>query len=228
MLDNGAAFNGIIEIEVDFYYNIGATSDGFVGTSQAGGASASANAFGAFNAYAGVNPEANALFARNQAVNANVDLTTTLSAETWYTLKLVIDSVNQTYDVLLDGSLLADDFTFRSVNPVQELFLMVQTRLSTIDQTQGVYFDNYTATQALSDPDAPVIVIALSGGSDIDVSFQSINGVNYLLEYSEDGMATWNSTGVSGTGDGNTLTLTDTGATPIAGSAVFYRVVASN
>lgn len=76
-------------------------------------------------------------------------------------------------------------------------------------------------------PTAPVVAISLSGVDDVDVAFESVDGLNYLLEFSDDDMASWTSTGVSATGDGNLLILTHPGGQPATGEKIFYRVVAN-
>ena len=160
-LDNSSAFSGFIQIDVDFYYNSGATGDGLVGLSQAGGASATANAFGTFNGYAIINPDTNTLSARNGGSTTDT-LSTELAAETWYSLSLVVDTASQTYDVSLDGNLLGNDLGFRSTNPAQELFLMIQTDVGETDQVQGVYFDNYSVTQ-VPEPSTIALIMGVAG-----------------------------------------------------------------
>ena len=158
-----------------------------------------------------------------------------LSLAGYNTISGIIDFANMTQTIFINGN----EYTASNLEPLQlgvaggvvdtdpnATFgqVAILMRLQNVDMV----IDNFSISALPADPDAPVAVIALSGANDISVSFQSVEGVNYLLEFSDDGMATWSSTGVSGVGDGTTMTLTDTGGRPDAGSSSFYRVVASN
>ncbi|MGC9450175.1 MAG: hypothetical protein ACP5I4_01900 [Oceanipulchritudo sp.] len=92
--------------------------------------------------------------------------------------------------------------------------------------------DNWTITASSGGPVpvAPVGVAVAIAGPDVELTFDTVDGLNYQLLVSTDDMATFNpvgESGSSGTGDGSPLTLTDPGGTPATGERVFYKVEAN-
>ncbi len=77
-------------------------------------------------------------------------------------------------------------------------------------------------------PQAPGVQVAISGGSDMELSFDSLSGQYYELEKSIDSMTTWDTILDLQNGTGSTLTFEDTGSAPSSGDKVFYRVAATN
>lgn len=91
--------------------------------------------------------------------------------------------------------------------------------------------DNLTITHTAS---APIIIptgvaIQFAGGSDVELSFDSVAGQSYQMEKSSGDLASWLPVGdpvlsVSG----GVLTLQDAGGKPGSGDRVFYRVSVTN
>lgn len=93
-----------------------------------------------------------------------------------------------------------------------------------IDNRAGgnLWIDNYALLEAAEAPMIPVARIALTG-SDIEIRFDSENGINYQLQKSTGDLSSFADTGASLTGDGAEKVFKDTAGVPSAGSA-FYRV----
>jgi len=56
------------------------------------------------------------IIARNGSGSSNNTNLIQYSANTWYFIKIVLDNTNKTYDVYIDGQLIADDFGFEDPN----------------------------------------------------------------------------------------------------------------
>jgi hypothetical protein len=92
--------------------------------------------------------------------------------------------------------------------------------------------DNWTVATASGGPEpvAPEGVDVTINGADVELTFDTVDGLSYQLLVSTDDMQTFNplgEAGSSGIGDGDPLTLVDTGGTPATGDKVFYRVEAN-
>lgn len=94
-----------------------------------------------------------------------------------------------------------------------------------IAELGNMYIDNVGLTdEAMPAEYIPDVVLELSGAADLDVSFNSVVGVNYQLERSTDGMATWEFAGDPVEATSAAMTFSELGAQPLAGEKVFYRV----
>jgi len=101
--------------------------------------------FADFRAYVGVqyNGTNFDFFARDNTSSTDVG---DVNADTWYTVTLSINA-NDTYDVLLDGGLVADDFVFRNgstSNALDTIAVFGGNNGGAVASDRAVYFDNIT------------------------------------------------------------------------------------
>lgn len=157
-------------------------------------------------------------------VNSLTDLTAAL----WYTggfVGGVVDiDLSDNATINLTGSEIITGYALyaRTANPIDSTEYAGSAARVRLDQMQ------VTVTDPAS-PVAPVgVSLAISGASDMDLSFESVPSQCYELEKSVGDAASWDTIGDIQAGTGGTLSFQDAGAEPAAGGKVFYRIAATN
>ncbi|WP_127586801.1 polysaccharide lyase family 8 super-sandwich domain-containing protein [Paenibacillus koleovorans] len=144
-----------------------------------------------------------------------------LTTNTWYTIKLVINTTTKSYDIYVDGVLQVTGADFRNTTPTSIDTFYVASGDTTVVQA---YVDSVKVNvPSVSPPSQPTGLAAVAGNGQVALSWNAVSGAtSYTLKRAttSGGPYTVAQSGIT------TTSYTDTGLT--AGTTYYYVLSATN